>query len=93
MFRTLTVMAINRLFLMLTTLKDLLDIYKAGDSFNKDEQRMIISAVTGQIFFIGSTELRTSARIIAGNYVKSLFEEQTAEQYEQEENNDKNKKN
>ncbi len=73
--------------------KDLLDIYKAGDSFNKDEQRMIISAVTGQIFFIGSTELRTSARIIAGNYVKSLFEEQTAEQYEQEENNDKNKKN
>ncbi len=66
--------------------KDLLDIYKAGDSFNKDEQRMIISAVTGQVFFIGSTELRTSARIIAGNYVKSLFDEKTAEKYDEEDN-------
>ncbi len=68
-------------------IKDLLDIYNAGDSFNKDEQRMIIAAGTGQIFFIGSTELRTSAKIIAGEYVKSLFEERTAEQYEKEDKN------
>lgn len=41
-------------------MKDVLDIYKAGDSFNDEEQRMIISAVTGQTFFVGSTELRKS---------------------------------
>ena len=40
-------------------MKDVLDVYKAGDSFNEEEQRMIISAVTGQVFFIGSSELRT----------------------------------
>ena len=67
--------------------KDLLDIYNAGDSFNKDEQRLIISAGTGQIFFIGSTELRMNARIIAGNYVKSLFSEETAEDYTDREEN------
>ena len=67
--------------------KDLLDIYNAGDSFNKDEQRLIISAGTGQIFFIGSTELRMNARIIAGNYVKSLFSEETAEDYTDREGN------
>ena len=39
-------------------MKDVLDIYKAGDSFNDEEQRMIISAITGQTFFVGSTELR-----------------------------------
>ncbi len=61
--------------------KDLLDIYKTGDSFNRDEQRMIISASTGQIFFIGSSEFRTGARVIAGDYIKSLFNERTAEQY------------
>lgn len=36
-------------------MKDVLDVYSAGDSFNQEEQRMIISAVTGQAFFIGST--------------------------------------
>ena len=30
-------------------MKDVLDVYKAGDSFNEEEQRMIISAVTGQV--------------------------------------------
>lgn len=67
--------------------KDLLDIYNAGDSFNKDEQRLIISAGTGQIFFIGSTELRMNVRIIAGIYVKSLFSEETAEKYTDREEN------
>ncbi|MCD8372998.1 MAG: ATP-binding protein [Clostridia bacterium] len=65
--------------------KDLLDIYQAGDSFNSEEQRRIISAVTGQAFFIGSTELRNCVNIKAGKYVKSLFDERTAEQYEKEE--------
>ncbi len=67
--------------------KDLLDIYQAGDSFNSEEQRRIISAVTGQAFFIGSSELRNCVNIKAGKYVKSLFDERTAEQYEKEEGN------
>ena len=56
-------------------MKDVLDIYKAGDSFNDEEQRRIISAGTGQAFFVGSTELRTNVKITAGEYVKSLFDE------------------
>ena len=57
-------------------MKDVLDVYKAGDSFNDDEQRMIISAVTGQAFFIGSTELRSNIRIVSGEYAQTLFDEQ-----------------
>lgn len=67
-------------------MKDVLDIYKAGDSFNADEQRMIISAVTGQVFFIGSTELRTNVKITTGEYIKSLFDEETGENYNKEDN-------
>ena len=66
-------------------MKDVLDVYKAGDSFNADEQRMIISAVTGQVFFIGSTELRTNVKITTGDYIKSLFEDKTGENYNKEE--------
>ena len=57
-------------------MKDVLDVYKVGESFNDDEQRMIISAITGQAFFIGSTELRTSVKIISGDYAQTLFNEQ-----------------
>lgn len=60
-------------------MKDVLDVYKAGDSFNEEEQRMIISAVTGQAFFVGSTELRACIRIKAGKYARGLFEERKAE--------------
>lgn len=67
-------------------MKDVLDVYKAGDSFNADEQRMIISAVTGQVFFIGSTELRTNVKITTGEYIKSLFNEETGENYNKEGN-------
>lgn len=56
-------------------MKDVLDVYKVGESFNDDEQRMIISAITGQAFFIGSTELRTSVKIVSGDYVQTLFNE------------------
>jgi hypothetical protein len=56
-------------------MKDVLDIYRAGDSFNEEEQRIIISAVTGQAFFIGSSELRTNVKITVGDYMKSLFDE------------------
>lgn len=56
-------------------MKDVLDVYKAGDSFNEEEQRMIISAVTGQMFFIGSTELRTCVKITSGELAMSLFDE------------------
>ena len=57
-------------------MKDVLDVYKVGESFNDDEQRMIISAITGQAFFIGSTELRTSVKIISGDNAQTLFNEQ-----------------
>ena len=56
-------------------MKDILDVYSAGDSFNDEEQRMIISAVTGQAFFIGSTELRTCVRIITGENATALFDD------------------
>ena len=56
-------------------MKDVLDVYSAGDSFNDEEQRMIISAVTGQAFFIGSTELRTCVRIITGENATALFDD------------------
>ena len=58
-------------------MKDVLDVYRVGDSFNEDEQRMIISAVTGQTFFIGSSELRNCIQIKAGKYAQSLFEGET----------------
>ena len=61
-------------------MKDVLDVYKAGDGFNADEQRMIISAGTGQVFFIGSTELRACVRIVAGDYAKQLFDENKKEE-------------
>ena len=54
-------------------MKDVLDVYSAGDSFNDEEQRMIISAGTGQAFFIGSTELRTCVKIITGENAMALF--------------------
>ena len=60
-------------------MKDVLDVYRAGDSFNDEEQRMIISAVTGQAFFVGSTELRACIRIKAGDYAQELFDENRKE--------------
>ena len=60
-------------------MKDVLDVYKAGDSFNEEEQRMIISAVTGQVFFVGSTELRACVNIKVGKYAKELFDEKKEE--------------
>lgn len=68
-------------------MKDVLDVYKAGDSFNDEEQRMIISAITGQAFFVGSTELRTCIKIISGEYAKQLFDEDSHSQNKREETN------
>jgi len=56
-------------------MKDVLDVYKTGDSFNEEEQRMIISAVTGQVFFVGSSELKMSVNITSGALARSLFDE------------------
>lgn len=56
-------------------MKDVLDIYQTGEKLNDEEQRMIISATTGQAFFIGSTELRSCIKITTGEKVKQLFEE------------------
>ena len=63
-------------------MKDVLDVYRAGDSFNDEEQRMIISAVTGQAFFVGSTELRACVRVQAGKYARELFSEEKKEEEE-----------
>ena len=68
-------------------MKDVLDVYKVGESFNDDEQRMIISAVTGQAFFIGSTELRTSVKIVSGEYAQTLFNEQNQKEEKSENKN------
>ena len=56
-------------------MKDVLDIYQTGEKINDEEQRMIISATTGQAFFIGSTELRSCIQIKAGEKVQNIFEE------------------
>lgn len=71
-------------------MKDVLDVYSAGESFNQEEQRMIISAVTGQAFFIGSTELRACIRITAGDYMQELFSEENKNEEEQSENENEN---
>lgn len=41
---------------------------------------MIISAVTGQTFFVGSTELRNCILVKAGDYTQLLFEERKEEE-------------
>lgn len=68
-------------------MKDVLDVYRTGDSFNDEEQRMIISAVTGQAFFVGSTELRSCVRIQAGQCARELFSEEKKEEEESAEEN------
>lgn len=65
-------------------MKDVLDVYRTGDSFNEEEQRMIISAVTGQAFFVGSTELRACVRIQASKYASDLFDEEKRDKEEEE---------
>jgi len=65
-------------------MKDVLDVYRTGDSFNEEEQRMIISAVTGQAFFVGSTELRACVRIQASKYASELFDEEKRDKEEEE---------
>jgi hypothetical protein len=57
-------------------MQDVLDVYRVGDSFNEDEQRMIIAAGTGQVFFIGSSELRNCIQIKTGRYARSLFDDE-----------------
>ena len=69
-------------------MKDVLDVYSAGDSFNDEEQRMIISAGTGQAFFIGSTELRTCVRIITGENSMALFDDNQQQKSKKEEGNE-----
>ena len=59
--------------LLLQQDKDLVEIFKVGNGFNQDEQKMIMSAVTGQAFFIGSSELRAGVKISTGEYIQNLF--------------------
>lgn len=55
-------------------MKDILDIYKVGDTFNEEEQRMIITSNTGECFFVGSSELKACVKIEANSYIRNLFE-------------------
>ena len=55
---------------------DVLDLYRAGESFNDDERAMIMRAETGQAFFVGSTEFRAGVEIIASPDIEQLFNEE-----------------
>lgn len=57
-------------------MQDMLDLYKADNSFNKDERMLIISASIGQCFFIGTTNTRTMVKIKATDYAKEIFNEE-----------------
>ncbi|MCD8295743.1 MAG: hypothetical protein LUE27_10980 [Clostridia bacterium] len=54
-------------------MKDLCELFGAGESFNTEEQRRITAATTGSAFFIGSSELRESLKVEADKYVENLF--------------------
>jgi DNA helicase HerA-like ATPase len=54
-------------------MQDLLDIYKAGNSFNKEERKIIISSSTGQVFFIASQDLRFPVQIKMNDEISKLF--------------------
>ncbi len=54
-------------------MQDMLEIYKAGNSFNKEERKIIISLTTGELFFVGGSDLRTTMKVEANNYIKSIF--------------------
>ena len=60
-------------------MKDVIDVYKVGDGFNKDECDIITKADTGQAFFIGSAEERLGVKIIAGEFMRELFEDEKKE--------------
>lgn len=54
---------------------DMKDVLDVGYVFNAEEQRSIVSAVTGQVFYIGSSEQRANVKIIAGEYSEKLMTE------------------
>ena len=55
-------------------MQDVIDLYKAIDSFNKEERKAIISANTGEVFFIGSSDLREAVKIQMNSDIKDLLE-------------------
>lgn len=57
-------------------MQDVLDLYKAGNSFNKEERMLIISSTTGQAFFVGGNDIRSAIKIQANDYVKQLFNDE-----------------
>lgn len=54
-------------------MQDVLDLYKAGNSFNKEERMLIISSARGQAFFVGANDVRSAIKIQTNDYVKQLF--------------------
>lgn len=55
-------------------MKDILDIYKVGETFNEEEQRIIITLNTGECFFIGSSELKACIKVEADDNIRKIFE-------------------
>ena len=55
-------------------MKDILDIYKVGETFNEEEQRIIITLNTGECFFIGSSELKACVKVEADINIRKIFE-------------------
>ncbi len=56
-------------------MQDVIDVYKIGKSFNKEEERIITTLGTGECFFIGSSEKRAVLKINTNDYMQKLFEE------------------
>lgn len=63
-------------------MQDILELYKSGNSFNKEERKIITSATTGQAFFISGENLRWPIKIVMNNNIKQILDE--------EQNNEKN---
>lgn len=56
-------------------LEDLCDLYKSSTPINIIEQKNIVKAETGNCFFVGSENLRTSFKVDCNDLIKQFFEE------------------
>ena len=54
--------------------KDLADLYSQGNGINESEQRSIVTAKRGSMFFIGNEKFHTFFDVVPSEYVQMLFE-------------------
>ena len=55
--------------------KDLADLYSQGNGINESEQRSIVTAKRGSMFFIGNEKFHTFFDVVPSEYVQMLFED------------------